>query len=369
MFVILLIFIFIRPFISSLAFTYLNSIYSILLLLFLLAWVCSKGLPRERIYKLKYPLLLLCLALIISIIFSTNINRSLGELYKYISGFLLFFIAMSLGEGSKEKVIRTIVLAGLIISILAIYQYFFGFQHLSKYASAHSIRNPFVLDYINRQRAFLPFVTPNTLAGYLAMIIPLTLAYKNRVFYILPLCFALLLTKSLGALLSLFLGLVIYVLLERKIGKRKIAALIGLIIVISLVFLARASATGQHLQPVFSTMMRLNYWKDTLAIIQNHPLTGVGIGNFNLAQSRYAHNSYLQIWAELGILGISSIFWLMVNVFKSTVKNIDALPDKKLISGLFAAYAVFLMHNLVDFSFFLPEVNLIWWVILGLIIF
>jgi len=116
--------------------------------------------------------------------------------------------------------------------------------------------------------------------------------------------------------------------------------------------------------------MRLNYWVSTLRIIKNSPWTGVGLGNLNpILQSRYgheyAHNSYLQIWAEIGILGIASFFWLIVMVFKSAFKNIKDSPNKPQISSLITASSVFLIHNLVDFSFFLPETSLIWWVILG----
>ena len=366
MFVILLILIFIRPFISSLAFPYLNMAYSVLLFIFLLFWVFLKGWPLNKIQTLKYPIILFCLALIISTFCSINIFQSFKELSKYISGLLVFFIAINLDRVNKTKTIRAIALAGLIISALAIYQYFFGFRHLSEYIAKYGISDSFTLDYISRQRVFFPFVTPNTLAGYLAMIIPLTLTNKNRIAYIVPLCFALLLTKSLGALLSLFLALLIYSYLQGKIEKRRILIFCGLIIAIGLVFMARLAVPRQHLQPIFSTIMRLNYWRDTLKIIQSHPLTGVGIGNFNLSQSRYAHNSYLQIWAELGILGIVSIVWLIIAIFKSAIKNINLYPNKKLLISLITANAVFLINNLVDFSFFLPEVSLVWWVILGL---
>jgi O-antigen ligase len=274
-------------------------------------------------------------------------------------------IAASLTNENKIRIIHTIIFSGFIISILAIYQYFFGFQHLLNYISKQGISDSFALDYITRKRIFFPFVTPNTLGGYLAMVIPLTLINKNQIWFILPLSFTLLLTKSLGAFLSIFLALVIYFYLQGKLEKKKIIFLVALLAIISSVFIIRSTSQKPHLKPAFSTVMRLNYWKDTLKIIKANPLTGVGLGNFNLPHSRYAHNSYLQLWAEIGILGIVSFLWLIIIVFKSLLQKIKSITDKKQAAGLITTVIVFLIHNFLDFSFFLPEVSLVWWAILG----
>jgi O-antigen ligase len=123
-----------------------------------------------------------------------------------------------------------------------------------------------------------------------------------------------------------------------------------------------------HTHPLFSSTMRLGYWKDTLGVIKSSPLTGVGLGNFNLPQSRYAHNSYLQIWAEMGLLGIFAFLWLILFVFKSAHKKIRQSLKPKEEAALGAASVAFLVHNFMDFGFFLPEVSLIWWVIMGLLV-
>lgn len=369
MFRILLILIFIRPFISSLTEPpYVNFIYFFLLLGFLMAWAIVKGLSLGQIRTVKYPLILFVLALLVSLIFSYDKTNSIKELYKYITVLLLFLVAISLSFKERALLIRVIVLTGVLISLLAIYQYFFGFKHISAYIAKYNITDPFIIDYATRKRVFFPFVTPNVLAGYLAMIVPLTFTHKKRFWYIIPLSLALLLTRSLGGLLSLFLGLVIYIYLQGKLEKREVLFLFGFLIIIALVLIARSVTQKQHIQPIFSTMMRLNYWKDTLEIIKVAPLSGVGLGNFNLPQSRYAHNSYLQIWAEMGILGIISILWLIITVFKSAFMNIRNAAQKNQITHLISAHTVFLVHNLIDFTFFLPEVSMIWWVILGLIV-
>jgi O-antigen ligase len=124
----------------------------------------------------------------------------------------------------------------------------------------------------------------------------------------------------------------------------------------------------QHQQPAFSAVMRLSYWKDTLALVPSHPLFGVGPGNFNLPQTRYAHNSFLQFLAETGILGLGALLWLLTAVVtrgRQQIRSAEQPLEGLCIAG---AVSVFLVHNLVDFTFFLPEISHIWWLLLGLLL-
>jgi len=365
---VLLSLIFIRPFISSLAFPCPDFLYSSLLLIVTIAWIIYRGIPLNKIKALGSPLILFCSALIISTVFSIDKLHSLDELLKYITYLSAFIIAASLTENEKTRLIQVIVFAGFIISLLAIYQYLFGFKNLLNYAQKYNITNAFTLDYITRQRVFFPFVTPNILAGYLIMIIPLAAIDKSRRWFILPLSVALLLTKSVGALASLFAAITLTLILAPKFRKKGFMLLAALLLITGIVIIQRNLGYAQHTKPLFSVVMRLKYWQDTIRLIMERPLTGIGAGNFNLAYARYAHNSYLQLWAELGIIGILSILWLVVSIGRNSLQKLKGSRDKKQIACFIAASAAFLLHNLIDFSFFLPEISLIPSIILSLLI-
>jgi len=135
-----------------------------------------------------------------------------------------------------------------------------------------------------------------------------------------------------------------------------------------IIFILRSAPYRQHTQPFFSMIMRLNYWKDAFEIIKRHPLVGVGLGNFNLKFSRYAHNSYIQIWAEMGILGLCAFIWVIYTTLTTSLKNLTKSPNRSQDVYLFIAGIIFLIHNFLDFTFFLPEVVFIWWIILGLMV-
>lgn len=365
--VVLLFLIFIRPFISSLAFPSLNYLYTVALLIFLIFYFVYIEALSSKLSYIKYPLLFFFLGIIFSILLSRNKLNSLNEFYVYISGLSLFVISATLDHRNKIRLINTIILSAFVISLLAIYQYIFGFQNLLNYMAQQKIIEPFALDYISQRRVFFPFITPNILAGYLAMVMPLCLINKRWSLLILPISIiALLLTKSIGALLSLFFGFTMYFALLNNFKKKQIIILIAILLILGSTLILRSTTHKQHIQPIFSTLMRLSYWKNSLIIIKAHPLSGTGLGNFNLPQCRYAHNSYLQIWAEMGLLGIISFLWLIISIVKQSLKNIWHSDYKNEYAALLSAISIFLIHNFIDFSFFLPEVSFIWWIILGL---
>jgi O-antigen ligase len=199
------------------------------------------------------------------------------------------------------------------------------------------------------------------------MVVPLVLLYKKKAWLALPLLCALFLTASLGAFISLFLTALIYLSLKKDFKKTKVIFLLGLVISIPLIFLLRAASGKVHLSPMFSLFMRLNYWRDTFEIIRIHPVIGIGLGNFNLAYARYAHNSFLQFWAEAGLIGIASLSWLVFSIIKNSINKVRDISGDKEKLVLISCLAAFVFHNLWDFSFFLPEVSLIWWAMLGLL--
>jgi putative inorganic carbon (HCO3(-)) transporter len=365
MLILLLILIALRPFISSLALPHADLMYSIVITGLLLAGALTKKMCFKKIRTLTNPLLLFCLALCVSVVFSFNKAAGIQETYNYITGFLLFGMAASLPQKEAEKIIRTVIFTGCVISLIAIYQYFFGYRHLAAYVAKEKITDPFVLDYIKSKRVFAPFVTPNVLAGYLIMIIPLALHLKNK-FLLIPLFLALALTKSLGALATLFLIAILYLYHLDTIDKKKVALFMSLSLIIGLTIMIRSN-TAQHTQPDFSIAMRLTYWKETFSVIKAFPFSGTGPGNFNLGHSRYSHNSYLQVWAELGVLGISGLLWFFYLSLRNGIKRLRESGQLNFTSlGIVTASAAFIIHNVTEFTFFLPEVAMIFWIILGL---
>jgi probable O-glycosylation ligase (exosortase A-associated) len=82
-------------------------------------------------------------------------------------------------------------------------------------------------------------------------------------------------------------------------------------------YLRKRSTTMVEYEEDGSAMGRINAWKAGFEMAKDHPLTGVGIGNFMTAYPKYsntrvrvAHNTIVQLFSETGFL--SSLAYLLL---------------------------------------------------------
>src|SRR5262249_48575258 len=133
-----------------------------------------------------------------------------------------------------------------------------------------------------------------------------------------------------------------------------------------------ASANGQA--ALFSN--RAWVWQDTLSMIRANPVFGVGLGAYGTAFSSYtrsdgsiavpqAHNDYLQIVADCGVLGGLIALWFLVLTFRAIwrgVRSRDPLMAGLALGGGSSIFAI-LVHSLFDFNLQLPGTALLFLVL------
>ena len=126
--------------------------------------------------------------------------------------------------------------------------------------------------------------------------------------------------------------------------------------------------------------LRLYNWRSAIEIVKDHPFLGTGIGTFATVypgykfpqanEVHYAHNWYLQVASEMGILGLGALLWLLAPFIKEGIKTLRFEKEKSqraLLAGLLAGGFAFLFHNLADMDAYVPEIALLWWAIVGLV--
>ena len=113
-----------------------------------------------------------------------------------------------------------------------------------------------------------------------------------------------------------------------------------------------------------SNSQRIEIWKASFESIKERPLLGVGIGNFpvvlkqNIFLARAgssAHNIYLHIAAEMGILALVTAVWFLWLVFKKSYQNF-VLEREQFLVTYFGAIILFvpwvLIYSLTDVALF-----------------
>ncbi len=335
------------------------------------------------------------LAAILSLLSSPDRPQSLISLPDYFTGILFFLTTLSLNTHETKTILRIMLLSGFLISLYGIHQYLFGFSSMAKYILEENpgfFTNHLVRNYFLSRRIFATFFSPNMLAGYLIMVIPAALGYILEFrrdarfipgFVIGILLLALILTKSLGAIFSLLFSLGLFLFMINR--KKKILSPKILLVGISVFLILGSMILGQIIStrydrifnfqnPHNSIVQRINFLRLTAKIIKEYPLRGAGMGNFGDFYMRYrgtwdirtnyAHNFILQIQAELGILGSLGLI-LLLSVFLKDILSFkkDVRQDYAFLKGgLLCAGISFLVHNLIDISFFIPEVAVFFWI-------
>lgn len=236
----------------------------------------------------------------------------------------------------------------------------------------------------------LYYYDANDMATLIASAMPFALYFllgqRRRVVRILAvvglaiLAVGLIRSGSRGGFIAL-LAVIMFVLLGFTMISAR-ARLVGLIGILAVVFAAASDRYWKQMQTIFNPQQdynltsdagRLKVWKRGLGYMTDHPIVGVGGDNFGIAEGTIsplakraerglgvhwgaAHNTFVQVGAELGVPGLLLFIGLIVTAFKSlrrvTRRAARAGPAAADLSRLAQA----LMAALVGFvvgSFFL----------------
>jgi len=131
-----------------------------------------------------------------------------------------------------------------------------------------------------------------------------------------------------------------------------------------------------------SFVARVTYWQAALRMFAARPVLGMGWNTFGRVYPKYmslggypsqlAHNDYLQVLAETGLVGAAlyAAFWLvtMVAGTKLCLDRETPLELRWLRVGIYCAIASFLLHSLVDFDLYIPGIALYVFFLAGLML-
>jgi O-antigen ligase len=104
-----------------------------------------------------------------------------------------------------------------------------------------------------------------------------------------------------------------------------------------------------------SSSGRADEWRIAARMAENHPFSGVGFGNFGVVEPSYAtqpidiqhvryivtyqqrvHNTYLEVAAEMGIIGLLLLVGIFAGAVRSAARDIPAGSLEMWVRGLVA---------------------------------
>lgn len=245
---------------------------------------------------------------------------------------------------------------------------------------------------------------PNQVAGVLTLLLPTTIAWllargRERAEWPWTLLAAigalamgsvLILTQSRGGVMGVSVAILAIVawlvLVEKRFSRRPAlrTAIVAVLAAATLSVLVVAIATWLGATPgtQMSLAGRLELWGLAVEMIQAFPFTGIGPGQYSLVLYTFyppvlsppsdsiphAHNQYLQVLLEQGLVGAIAVAWLLIEFARNIRRGLAARGRLApvIALGLGAGMLAFLVYGLTDAIALGARGSFAWWIVLGL---
>ncbi len=339
-----------------------------------------EDLPKSPLNFGIFAYLLVC---VFSIFFSANMGISSRTFFaKTLQDVAFFFVVFeTLNEKKKiRNVLNVLFLSSLVLGIDGIYQYFTRQDFLR--------HRPVIFI----ERIYASFATPNAFGCYLAMVIPFLIARffsKLRLkasrfiyfalFILLFVC--LLLTISRGAWLA-YLTSVLFM----SIWVRALAVfllVLGIFVLATYVFYPPLLKERLAKFFFFSDTIDLDrkfIWQAGWKMFVSRPWIGLGLGTFMFNFKKfiaedykftasYAHNCYLQMASELGVIGLLAFLSILGLFFYQGIKALNKGERNFYWYILLASQAAIFGYCVqmgVDTTLYTLDLGMLFWLVLGM---
>jgi O-antigen ligase/Tfp pilus assembly protein PilF len=382
----------------------------LILVLFLLKLIASEKLTWYKT-GLDIPVLFYLIFGSLSLIWTVNIYHSVTALPLFLAGPILYYIVSQSIKKQKyiDRLLFIIIAVGTITAAYGIFQYF-------------GIDFKFWTGNVGRGKVFGLFGNVNYFAEFLilplSIAISLVLACKpifNRVLLLIAVIImgaALFLTFTRGSYLAISITIVVLfyfyqksaaIKLEKKhYQKLFICFLLFVIIGLSVIYIPhpfnqrgtplgqlRSRTTISSLTSGSSILRRVATWKFTWKMIEDYMLLGSGLGTYDYHSLKYqaeffaednnrdryphgfaaqAHNEYLQLWSELGIIGLLLFLGILFFYYRNVLYYIHLASDKQkiLIISLAGGVTAILIDAIFGFPLQLSASLSLFWLSFGL---
>ena len=388
---------------------FIISLFDITLAILYVLWISELVRNKRKINffpSISLPFFLLIGIATLSMVNASSPKLSLFEIVQMLKMYLGFlYIANNLKSRKEIQFVVAFLLLGLFLeSVLGLAQYKFDRPFVPSI-----LGGPEKLGYIRLgeplSRISGTWASYNDFAWYLTFMMPISMSLLfsgiRRIYK--SLC-GLTLVVGIGALIctlsragwsSFVIAALIVLLLNFSKTKGKTglnnftASIAAILITVSIVVTVNPQFLNIVNRRTFgddydAARSRIPQMQVALNIIKTNPLLGVGINNYTEVMHDYdttdikltsitrhqVHNIFLQIAAEMGIMGLAIFIWLVLMVYKEGLSYIKSSEGTMpgIVVGIIAGTTAFLIHGLVDAASLGNHLFLIFWFFTGIIV-
>lgn len=321
---------------------------------------------------------LMCIQLLPGV--SAYWHATFSQLLLYVSyGILCFLVVQTLTRSREVRTLGTaLAIYGSAVALFAV------LQNLSAPTKLYWLRTPRFGGWI-----YGPYVNHNHYAGLMEMLIPVPLVFafsrfgKQRERWIAASAAAFMaatifLSGSRGGMTALAVEIAIFLaLVFRERQKQNIATLLSAFLLIALAMIVwsgghevkvRIATFAADKHSDLATDIRLQIDRDILHMFRQRPALGWGQGTFADVYPRFrsfytdslvnaAHNDFLQVLVETGIIGFGIMIWFLVVTLRRALRKSSKWTSN--LNGAISVVAILgisgmLVHSLVDFNMQVP---------------
>lgn len=321
-------------------------------------WFLDKKEIPNKWFRPLFFILFYCMIVLTSVLYAGNSTVALKVAIQTVkSGIFAYVITILIKNKEAFRLaIWALLVTGIILGSISVYQYFTGTYSNDYWGYAVSSFDN-IVGRSNGYRMGGPVQDPNYFAQLMLVLVPLAVDRlwneKNRILLLLAgwalavSSLTVLLTYSRGGFLAMVsvlgLALVSFVNRHQLIRYLLVLSVVGLLLVNFLPsqFVERMatltdlipSLSGTNINTTIDYSIR-GRTSETIVALQmfaDHPILGVGVGNYPLLYQKYSqrlgidlrseirepHNLYLEVASETGLLGIFSFGLLLWVILKS----------------------------------------------------
>ena len=371
-------------------------------------------MPALHLTILDVLLFLLIFWAVASLFWAQSLWVTIKELPLFLAGPVLYFIVAHPFSDKNpirsEKIILILIVIGSLWGLYGILQYFGLDLFFDTPQTGRTYRVMGVMGNVNYFAEYLVGIIPVGISFLLAAGKTSKRMFILSGILIMIICLIFTFTRSayLGFSAALAFIALFFPLLQRRniirINKKMILIALILILLATIIFMfpnplnkpgsvihtIKNRLSLDTLRKELYSGRRRAIWSFTSMMIQDRSMFGSGLGTFpylsldyqaqffqqgnnrDIYQHGYAkqvHNEYLQLGAELGLVGLVLLIAVMITFFVFVIKGLESITDHKkitLVIGMMAGIVAILFDGIFGFPFHLPATLVIFWLYMGI---